>query len=168
MDTELIFEIRVFFLCGLCGIACAVVYDLLRIIRRVFNAGSKTTFFMDIIFWILCTALTFGMVFYANYGRIRWYEGAGLVLGASAYFLSASRMVTDGGVWFLKLVISLLKNVLKVVLFPFVVILKSLKKIFKKYYTKIRKKTVKNRLTLSRFWFKMKKRVEFYTRFLKK
>ncbi|MBR4030580.1 MAG: spore cortex biosynthesis protein YabQ [Clostridia bacterium] len=143
MDTELIFEIRVFFLCGLCGIACAVVYDLLRIIRRVFNTGSKMTFFMDIIFWIMCTILTFGMVFYANYGQIRWYEGVGLVLGASVYFLSASKMVTDGGVLFLKFVISLLKNILKVVIFPFAVIFKGLSKFFRKYYIKIRKKNSK-------------------------
>ncbi len=168
MGNELIVEVRVFFLCGLCGIACGIVYDLLRVIRRTLNAGPKMTFFFDIIFWLICASLTFGMIFYSNYGVIRWYEGVGLIIGAVAYFLSVSHVITEGGTIILKFFMKATKNVFKILLFPFLFIFDRLKKGFTKKYLKIRKKTTKNMLTLRRFWFKIKKRAEFYAKFLRK
>ncbi len=168
MGNELIVEVRVFFLCGLCGIACGIVYDLLRVIRRTLNAGAKATFFFDILFWIICASLTFGMIFYSNFGIIRWYEGVGLIIGAVAYFLSVSRMITEGGTIILKFFMKVTKNVLKILLFPILFVFSRLKKSFAKKYSKIRKKTSKNMLTINRFWFKIKKRVEFYAKLLRK
>lgn len=168
MENELISEVRVFFLCGLCGIACGIVYDLLRVVRRTLNAGTKVTFFFDILFWIICVSLTFGMIFYSNYGVIRWYEGVGLIIGAVAYFLSVSSMITEGGTIVFKFIMKVMKNILKILLFPLIFVFDRLKKSFTKKYSKIRKKTTKNMLTLRRFWFKIRKRVEFYAKLLRK
>ena len=85
MDTGVAFEIRVFFLCGLCGVACSVVYDLFRIARRCLKTGAAATFVLDLLFWLSSAYLTFSMVFYANYGRVRWYEFFGLLLGGFVY-----------------------------------------------------------------------------------
>ena len=168
MGNELIVEVKVFFLCGLCGIACGIVYDLLRIIRRTLNAGTKATFAFDILFWIICASLTFGMIFYANYGAIRWYEAVGLIIGAVSYFLSVSRMITEGGTIILNFVIKLIQRILKIFLFPFVFLFSIAKKTLAKKYSKIRKKTTKKMLTLKRFWFKIKKRMKFYVKLFRK
>ena len=125
---EVAFEIRVFFLCGLCGVACGIVYDLFRIARRCLHAGVTATFILDILFWMVCAFLTFGMVFYANYGRMRWYEVVGILLGGTVYFASVSRLVVDGGVCAVDALCRLLKGVLKLVFFPVFFLLRLLLK----------------------------------------
>ena len=168
MDMELLFEIRVFFLCGLCGIACGIIYDLIRILRRTLKVGTVMTFLFDILFWILCAVLIFFMLFYANYGRARWYEIAGLTLGAASYFVSVSGMVVDGGVMFLKALLKLVYIVLKTVFYPVFFIYKKLSVKFCKIKSFFSKKIRKNRLTMGRFWFKMNKRLLFLNRFMQK
>ena len=168
MDMELLFEIRVFFLCGLCGIACGIIYDLIRILRRTLKVGTVMTFLFDILFWILCAVLIFFMMFYANYGRARWYEVAGLTLGVASYFVSVSGMVVDGGVMFLKTLLKLICVILKTVFYPVFFIYKKLSVKICKIKSFFSKKIRKNRLTMGRFWFKINKRLLFFNKFMQK
>jgi len=164
MDMEFMSELRVFFLCGVCGIACGIVYDMIRILRRVAKPGATGILLLDILFWIVCAFITFGALFFVNYGRIRWYEWIGILMGAGAYFLSASPLVTDGGTCFLMLVIKLVK----ILILPILYIAKVLKSLFGGIKRKISEKIAKNRLTTERFWFRIKKRMMFYCKYLKK
>lgn len=164
MDMVFLTELRVFFVCGLCGVACGILYDMFRILRRIFNPGTGVILALDIIFWILCAVITFGMLFYVNYGRIRWYEWLGLAIGAGAYMVSASPLVTDGGTSFFMFLL----RVLKLVCSPLFFLVSKLKLMFCRIKGKISKKITKNRLTIGRFWFRIKKRMNFYKNFLKK
>lgn len=168
MDMVLLIEIRVFFLCGLCGIACGIIYDLIRILRRTLKVGNIMTFLLDILFWILCAILIFFMLFYANYGRARWYEVAGLLLGAASYFVSVSGMVVDGGVMFLKTLLKCGYIVLKTVFYPVFFICRKLTVKFCKIKSFFSKKIRKNRLTMGRFWFRINKRLLFLNKFMQK
>lgn len=168
MEIEIAFEIRVFFLCGLCGVACGIVYDLFRIARRCLKAGAAATFVLDMFFWIVCAFLSFGMVFYANYGRLRWYEIFGAVLGCAVYFISASGLVVGGGVRVVNGILKLLGGLIKILFAPVIFILRLFFKPLCKLFEKISKKIKKNRLTMGRFWFKIKKRLDFYTKILRK
>lgn len=168
MDTGVAFEIRVFFLCGLCGVACSVVYDLFRIARRCLKTGAAATFVLDLLFWLSSAYLTFSMVFYANYGRVRWYEFFGLLLGGFVYFMSISRWVTDGGVRTVNFFAALINKLLHLLLFPLFFVLKILFRPIFRIHKNFLKKMRKNRLTMGHFWFKIRKRMEFYTKFLRK
>ena len=164
MDMEFLSEVRVFFLCGLSGICCGIVYDFIRIIRRIFKPGTVLVLMLDILFWILCAIFTFCMLFFVNYGRVRWYEWFAIAIGAGAYFLSASPMVTEGGTMFFKLLLKLLKFVTA----PLFSLIKVIFALFGRFKGKISEKIVKNRLTTARFWFKIKKKMVFYRKYLKK
>ena len=164
MDMEFVSELRVFFLCGVCGIVCGIVYDMIRIVRRIVSPGAVGILLLDVLFWILCAFITFGVLFFVNYGRIRWYEWIGIAMGAGAYFLSASPLVTDGGTVFLMLIIKLVK----ILISPILYIVKVLKLLFGSIKGKISEKIAKNRLTTERFWFRIKKRMMFYCKYLKK
>ena len=161
-------EVRVFFMCGLCGIACGVLYDMFRIIRRAFELKTVATFFMDTVFWILCALLTAGVLFYANYGRLRWYEGVIAVIGAVSYFLSASPLVVDGGVFLVLTVKKILYILLKTVFFPLFLVLKLTNRFFCKIKLFFSKKISKNMLTIRNFWFRIKKRMFLFKRFSRK
>lgn len=164
MDMEFLTEVRVFFLCALSGICCGIVYDFIRIIRRIFNPGKAGVLILDVLFWILCAIFTFCMLFLINYGRIRWYEWFSIALGAGVYFLSASPMVTEGGTAFFLLLFKVLKFIIK----PIFSLIRPVLAFFAKIKGKISEKIVKNRLTTARFWFKIKKRMVFYGKYLKK
>ncbi|MBQ7039179.1 MAG: spore cortex biosynthesis protein YabQ [Clostridia bacterium] len=164
MDMEFLSEIRVFCLCGLLGVACGILYDIIRIIRRVAEFKAVGILIMDILFWVLCACLTFSMLIFINYGRLRWYEWAGIMLGAGSYFLSASPMVTDGGTAFLKCILRLILWLIS----PVFLVLKGLKAVFGRIKGKFSEKIAKNRLTMGRFWFRIKKRMIFYKKYLKK
>lgn len=90
-------ETAVFLLAVLLGIGLALLYDALRILRRVFRHGLAATGAEDLLFWLLAAVLLFTLLFYGTGGALRGYVLLGAALGAVLYGKSVSRWLVYNG-----------------------------------------------------------------------
>lgn len=97
------------------GIGLAVLYDCLRIWRRLIPHGIIWLSVEDILFWMAASLITFTVCFVEDAGNIRWFAVAGEVLGAWMYHYTVGRI--------------LVKYVSYILIFPFRMIKKALKKL---------------------------------------
>ena len=67
----------------LMGIYITLVYDGLRILRRVIPHRAWAVSLEDLIFWIFCAVQVFGLLYREGNGSLRWFA----VLGAGAGML---------------------------------------------------------------------------------
>lgn len=146
-----------FLLTVLTGCLLGLVYDLIRIFRRIIRHNNLALNMEDFLFFIICGFLVFFILFNDNYGEIRFFSLIGATLGTIIYFFSLSCIIIELGtklilklLMFIKLIISIIvypiKLILNVVLFPFKIL-----------YRFMRKHTNK-KLTKTRKWFKIKGR----------
>lgn len=75
----------------LMGAAMLALYDVLRVIRRIFPHGIVWISLEDAAFWILSAGWFFLRVGRANDGIIRFYILLGIALGALLYYRVLSR-----------------------------------------------------------------------------
>lgn len=97
------------------GIGLAVLYDCLRIWRRLVPHGIIWLSVEDILFWMASALITFTVCFVEDAGNIRWFAVAGEALGALMYHYTVGRI--------------LVKYVSLILLMPFRIIKKALKKL---------------------------------------
>ena len=76
------------------GVVLGVIFDLFRVLRRLFRHKGVATAVQDAFFWIIGTLLTFTLFLRLNDGEMRGYLFLGLLLGAVIYFLTVSRHLT--------------------------------------------------------------------------
>lgn len=67
------------------GEGLVVIYDLFRIFRRVVPHGVIWVSVEDILYWIICAFLVFGMIFQTNDGLVRGFSIGGIVIGMLFY-----------------------------------------------------------------------------------
>ncbi len=85
MSGQIVEEGRFLLYCFLSGICITVVYDCLRIFRRVKRHGTAWIAFEDLIFWIGAALFLFYMLYKTNNGIIRWFSIAGAAVGMLVY-----------------------------------------------------------------------------------
>ena len=81
--NENVFLLHAFLL----GIEITFLYDILRILRRVFTHGNGMVSLEDIAFWIHCAGKVFLLMFRESNGNLRWFA----VLGGSIGNVSVSQ-----------------------------------------------------------------------------
>lgn len=89
-------ETQVFLLAVLFGGGLTVLYDLLRVLRRVFPHGLTAVSIEDFLFWMTAAFCTFCFAFSQTAGVIRGYVAVGMALGACLYHFAASSFVVAG------------------------------------------------------------------------
>ncbi len=89
------------------GLFIGLVYEVLRLFRRVFNAGKWLTALLDILFWAIAALVAALALFLINGGELRLYSVCGFLLGALMFIYGVT---------------PLLKAVWRFVTRPFVVI----------------------------------------------
>lgn len=65
----------------LLGVGITILYDCLRIIRRVFRHGIIWVSVEDLLYWTGVSVCTFSLFYYENNGAIRWFAILGAALG---------------------------------------------------------------------------------------
>lgn len=111
------------------GMACAFVFDIFRIVRRIQHKISAVQVFVqDLMFFILLAVILFITYLLANDADVRGYEFAGTLLGAVIYFVVISRVLTRIILFLIETFGIVLEKVLKVVLFPLVVLFRIFKR----------------------------------------
>lgn len=77
----------------LIGAALFLLYDFLRIFRRIIPHGTLWIGVEDICYWLVYTGVVFVMLYRENDGMVRGFAIGGLVFGMLLYFGLLSRFV---------------------------------------------------------------------------
>lgn len=72
------------------GILMGVLFDLIRIFRKLIKHPNFFVQIEDMLYWVLCGFVAFYMLYICNYAEIRPYIFIGIVLGGIFYFCTFS------------------------------------------------------------------------------
>lgn len=101
------------------GVLIMILYDILRIIRKLVPHSVFVLALEDLIYWLLCAVCIFLMLYEENNGRIRWFAVAGVACGMLVYNGTISRYATEGISKLLKFILRIVRKVMNVLLIPF-------------------------------------------------
>lgn len=95
------------------GIILAVLYDCIRIFRRLVSHGVFWMSVEDILFWMTAALVTFLVCFVEDAGNIRWFAVCGEILGAYMYNCTVGPILVKYVSFILSFPIKLVKKTLK-------------------------------------------------------
>ncbi len=121
-------EFTFFFFSLLAGVFLAVLYDIIRISRRVVKVGAPVVLSEDILFFILSAPLFFTVAYITNDGEVRLHGFLGALLGIMVYFWAVKNHFVNFGTAVLLWLIKAVLKVLEWILFPIRLVLRVLKK----------------------------------------
>lgn len=107
ISAEILKEADVLLASFFTGMALLLVYDLLRIIRRLIPHSIWAVGTEDLLFWIGGAVVLFAMLYRENSGYIRGFSIGGVLLGMLLYSFAFSPWVVKGSVFILEKVIFL-------------------------------------------------------------
>lgn len=85
MNAAITIELKLFLLSVLWGVLILLIYDIIRIIRRLINHNIIITTIQDILFWITVSLFIFAMLYINNDGIIRGFSVIGMGIGMILY-----------------------------------------------------------------------------------
>jgi len=83
-----------FFVTLLCGAALGVAYDLMRVVRRLYQPGRWSAPAVDLVFWIVASITLSSGLFFANWAELRFYVVVGILLGIGLYLWLGSPVIS--------------------------------------------------------------------------
>lgn len=86
-------EVKLFLASVVWGIGLVVLYDCLRIFRRIITHNKVWAALEDLLYWIICAVLIFRMMYRINDGAIRGFAIVGVVIGMVLYHYSVSEFL---------------------------------------------------------------------------
>lgn len=93
MEVSSSHQVNVFFIYVLSGLICGTFFDVQRLLRRMFSAGSTRTLVEDFVFAVFSVFMTIVPGFIYNNGEMRYYQIVGILCGGTLYAASLSRVV---------------------------------------------------------------------------
>ncbi len=150
-------QTKIFFLSLGMGFLLGILYDVFRIIRMIAFGNRKSFWVQDILYFLVCTVVSFLFFLAINNGNVRGYELFGEALGWLIYYFSFG----TAAIWLSEIIVSFFKRffggVLKIIISPF----RKLFCLFHRIFTKIVKKTRK-------ILKKIGKKLKFHLKFIHK
>ena len=70
------------------GFLLGVLYDVFRLLRTMISNSGGFVFFVDFLYFAICTFLVFCFIMVTDRGRIRLYVAFGIILGWIVYYFS--------------------------------------------------------------------------------
>ena len=95
MCNDILLELYVFCEALIHGVALAVMYDVVRIFRRILKRNAVLVAIEDVIISLIATFVTFNMIYRENQGSLRAYIFTGMFMGIVVYHLSVSRFLVN-------------------------------------------------------------------------
>lgn len=93
MSSQIVEETLFLYHAVLLGVFVAVIYDVIRIFRRVIKHNRFFISLEDILYWIFCAWEVFYLLYKESSGVLRWFAILGIALGMFLYLISVSRFV---------------------------------------------------------------------------
>ena len=81
-------QMLTFLISCLVGAALGLLYDLFRIFRIIVPCSRLAVLLLDVLFFIMCTVVTFLFALLSNSGTVRFFILEGEVIGAVLYALT--------------------------------------------------------------------------------
>lgn len=139
MSTGVLGELQFFGLAVLRGILVLVLYDILRIIRRILPHGIFAVALEDLLYWIGTAFLVFQLLYRENDGAVRGYALFAVALGMFLYHQTVSG-------WLVHYISAALGWILGILLKPFLLIGRKIVQVSRtaiRFYKKKLKKQLK-------------------------
>jgi len=130
MEISTSAQLEFFLWCLLAGVTAGVLYDLLRISRKMIKTHNTAVIIEDIIFLAGAAALSFFVAFVKNSSELRWYQFFGNIAGFAVYKVIAKDTLVDLGIKLLNIITKIFLWMVKIILFPVVVLCKIFRKPF--------------------------------------
>jgi len=86
------------------GLSLGGLFDLYRVLAGQLRAPRYAYYLLDIMFWVLGTALIFSLLYMSNLGQVRMFIFIGLLVGVGVYFLLFSKSVIAFILWAIRVV----------------------------------------------------------------
>ena len=126
------------------GVLMGILFDLIRIFRKLLKHPNFLVQMEDMLYWIICGFIGFYMLYVCNYAEIRPFIFIGILLGAIFYFMTFSvifmKIATIVIHYIKELIRKLGEAIKKYILKPIKFVLKKLVILFKKPILYISKK----------------------------
>lgn len=171
MSQDIYAEFNTFCYAIMLGVLCGIVYDLIRIFRRIIKKALAITVIEDIVYWMAVSIIMFMLMYHENGGMVRAYAIMGMAIGMILYEISIGRFFVKYVSMFLNYIIRLLKIginkvikivkwVLKKVLKPFTIVVKLCRDKNNKYKKKREEKKKKREEEKEKFRREKKGKVD--------
>lgn len=118
MSPDIIHELYFLFHCFLMGILITVLYDILRILRRIVPHNIAVVSLEDFFYWIVCSLLIFEMLIRENNGVLRWFAVAGAMSGMFLYKKTLGFLFVKYVSLLLKRILHLVGKILRIIVKP--------------------------------------------------
>lgn len=128
MNYEIITQLQFFGISVLSGALILLVYDVLRIFRRLVKQGTFVLAIQDIIFWTIAGVFIFVIIYKENNGIIRGYCVMGMTVGMLLYHFIISQTL-----------VNTVTELIKILLTPIVMAIKAVKRFLRFLCSKINK-----------------------------
>lgn len=113
------------------GVLMGVLFDLIRIFRKVLKHPNFLVQIEDMLYWFACGLIGFYRLYVCNYAEIRPYIFIGIVLGAVFYFLTFSVIFMKIATTIINYTKAFIRKLIKWLIVPIKAILKILIRWFK-------------------------------------
>lgn len=146
MSGQIVSEGQFLLSCVVAGICITVVYDVVRIFRRVCRHNTFWIAVEDLIFWMGAAIFLFYVLYKTNNGVIRWFS----VVGAAVGMLVYKNII---GEHLVEIMSTIIKHIQDVVLKVLRTLFRPIKRLFKRLLGKWKKekrkwkKQIKKKLT---------------------
>ena len=104
------------------GIIIGILFDIFRILRKSFKTKDIVTHIEDIFFWILTGIIIILSMYRYSNGELRFFMIIGIIMGTLIYMITFSKYV-------IRISVFILKIIKKIIIYPFNLMKKILKKI---------------------------------------
>ena len=108
------------------GVLMGVLFDLIRIFRKLLKHPNFLVQIEDMLYWVVCGFMGFYMLYVCNYAEIRPYIFIGIILGAVFYFLTFSIIFMKIATLMINYIKALVKKIIKCIISPLKALLKAL------------------------------------------
>lgn len=119
VSENIFHELDFFAVSFVLGILLVLVYDCLRIFRRLITHGTVWISLEDLCYWIFTALVIFAMLYQKNDGLIRGFSIGGIVLGMLLYNQLISRYTVKYIARILSRIIRFIEKICGFVLTPF-------------------------------------------------
>ena len=133
-------QTQVFIIFVIVGIIISFLFDIFRILRKVYKFSNMLIYMQDILFWLLTGIIILQAIFKFNSGDIRIFLFLGIFVGVFIYISLFSIYVIKIGSFILKLINTLISKLINVFKVPICKILDFMIKCFRNLRKNVLKK----------------------------
>ncbi len=131
MNASITLELQFFLTSILWGAVLIIVYDFLRILRRLIGHGIFLISFEDLVYWLAASLFIFTILYKENNGIIRGFFILGMGIGMMLYYYVLSDLFVKGA-----------SEIIKYIMRPIMKLLRKLIKRLKNYYKSVNIKLI--------------------------